>query len=173
MKPASFLAAAALLSAPVAAAPAKAPRLTARGYGPLVPGMTRAAVERAMGRDTQPHADGGPEPEKCDEFIPARAPGGMRVLLEEGRLGRVSVARRGVATDRGIRVGDPVARVRAAYRGARLRDAPHTYADAPARYLTWWAVPKTRGIRYEIDAKGRVSAIHAGGAAIEYVEGCL
>lgn len=163
------LAAVALL----AGAAAPAPRLNADGYGPLRTGMTRAQVERLMGRDAHPRAVGGPEPDRCDEFHPRRAPAGLIVLLSERRLARVTATRAGVASDRGIRVGDPVARVRAAYRGRRLVDEPHTYVDAPARYLTWWAVPKRRGIRYEIDAKGRVSAIHAGGAAIEYVEGCL
>jgi hypothetical protein len=156
----------------VGAAP-PAPRLTATGFGPLKTGMTRAQVVRAMGDDANPRAVGGPELDRCDEFHPRRAPAGVIVLLEDRRLSRVTATRAGVASDRGIRVGDPVARVRAAYRGQRLRDEPHKYVDAPARYLTWWAVPGRRGIRYEIDAKGRVSAIHAGGAAIEYVEGCL
>lgn len=149
-------------------------RLTAQGWGPLRMRMTRAQVEQALGRDSHPMQDGGPEPGRCDEFHPRRAPAGLIVMVEEGRVTRVSVTRRGLATVRGIRVGDPVASVRAAY-GRTLEDTPHTYADPPARYLTAWTGTGAtrRGIRYEIDERGRVGTIHAGTASIEYVEGCL
>ena len=33
--------------------------------------------------------------------------------------------------------------------------------------------PSDRGIRYEIDEKNVVSALHAGGPSIQSVEGCL
>lgn len=159
---------------PLAAA-APVPRLTADGWSPLKIGMTRAQVERAAGADAQPGADGGPDPARCDEFHPRRTPAGLIVMLEDGQLTRVSAHRRGVASVRGIRVGDPASKVRAAYRGERLADEPHTYVDPPGRYLTAWIGTEEapRGIRYEIDAGSRVSAIHAGTEAIEYVEGCL
>lgn len=156
------------------AAPKAAPRLSAQGYGPVEVGMTRAQVERALGRDAQPRSVGGADPASCDEFHPRRAPAGLRIMLERGRVARFTAARAGVRSDRGVRVGDTVAQVRAAYRGLRLSDEPHKYVAAPARYLTWWARGQgaRRGVRYEIDDRGRVSAIHAGGPAIEYVEGC-
>lgn len=163
------------LLAVVTMAAAAPPRLTSEGWGALKVGMTRAQVQRAAGGDAQPDADGGPDPATCDEFHPVRTPAGVIVMLEEGRLTCVAVHRRGIASARGIQVGDPEAKVRAAYRGAELADVPHTYADPPARYLT--ASTKTgaaqRGIRYEIDAKRRVAAMYGGASAIEYVEGCL
>lgn len=163
-----------MLAALIMGAAAPVPRLTATGWGPLRIGMARTQVTRLLGDDRNPHAVGGPKPALCDEFQPRRAPAGLRVMIERGQLTRISV-RRGIATDRGIRVGDPVSRVRAAYRGQHLVDEPHKYVDAPARYLTWrrpGSGPE-RGIRYEIDAASRVSAIHAGGTSIRYVEGCL
>lgn len=54
--------------------PAAEPVLTAEGFGPLRIGMTRAQVVEAMGEDSDPEAVGGPDPESCDEFRPARAP---------------------------------------------------------------------------------------------------
>lgn len=164
-----------LLLPAFATAAAPAARLTPDGYGPLRIGMTKAQVTRLMGPDAQPRAVGGPDPAVCDEYRPRRAPDGMVVMLEKGRLSRISLHRGAVATDRGIRIGDAVARVRSAYRGQRLADGPHTYVDPPARYLTWTRAGHgaTRGIRYEIDDRRRVSAIHADGAAIRYVEGCL
>ena len=146
-------------------------RATADGWGPLHVGMTHAEVVHALGGGT-PGAVGGPEPARCEQFHPRHAPDGLIVMLEGRRLTRVTLSRRGIATDRGIEVGDPVSKVRAAYRGQALRDQPHSYVAAPARYLTWRR-DRAHGIRYEIDAHGRVSSIHAGGPSIDYVEGCL
>ena len=57
--------------------------------------------------------------------------------------------------------------------GRVLEVTPHKYADAPAHYLTYWATPAKRGVRYETDEKGVVTIVHVGGPSIEYVEGCL
>lgn len=166
------------------AAPAAEPVLTAEGYGPLRIGMTLAEVEAALGPDSDPDAVGGPEPESCDQFRPARAPEGMLVMVEEGRLTRITLHEEArIATDRGLRVGAAAAEVRAAY-GASLTAEPHEYQEPPAEYLTIWTRgapapgegtvdPAARGLRYEVASDGRVSAIHGGGPSIQYVEGCL
>ncbi len=166
--------------APAAAAAAV---LTAEGFGPLRIGMSRAEAVKAMGEDSNPEAVGGPDPQSCDEFRPARAPEGMMVMIERGRLTRISLLEGSkVETDRGLGVGATAAAVRAAY-GAALRAGPHKYEVAPAEYLTIWTkdgprgeeyvqTPAARGISYEIGGKGVVKAIHAGGPSIQYVEGC-
>jgi hypothetical protein len=159
------------------------PVLTAEGYGPLRIGMTIAEVNAALGPDSDPDAVGGPEPESCDQFRPARAPEGLLVMVEDGRLTRITIyGEAPVATDRGLRVGATAAQVRAAY-GAALRAEPHEYQEPPAEYLTVWtrgapAADGTidaaaRGLRYEVASDGRVAAIHGGGPSIQYVEGCL
>jgi hypothetical protein len=164
------------------AAPA-AQVLTAEGFGPLRIGMSRAEVVQALGEDSDPQAVGGPDPESCDQFRPVRAPEGMLVMIEEGRLTSVSlIDGSGVRTDRGLGLGATAAEVRAAY-GKALQAGSHKYEERPAEYLTTWAkdgpggeeyetAPTARGIRYEVGAKGRVQAIHAGGPSIQYVEGC-
>jgi hypothetical protein len=163
-------------------APARTASLTAEGWGPLRIGMARSEVEAALGADADPGAVGGPDPEACDQFKPERAPEGMLLMLEKGKLTRISLGRGAdMATDRGIRLGDGAAKVRTAY-GADLRRTPHAYLDPEGEYLTAWARgggdsevrdPAARGVRYEIGADDRVTAIHAGGPAIQYVEGCL
>jgi hypothetical protein len=171
-------------AAPPAAAsdPQALPPLTAEGWGPLRIGMTLAEVTAALGPDSDPDAVGGPEPESCDQFRPKRAPEGMLVMIEEGRLTRITVTDQAeVKTDRGLGPGIPAAAVRAAY-GSALQAAPHEYEDAPAEYLTIWSkgggpadrVPpaNSRGIRYEVGSTGTVAMIHAGGPSITYVEGC-
>ena len=158
-----------------AAAVAATTRLTADGWGPLRIGMTRAEVVAALGEDANPDAVGGPDPERCDEFRPARAPQGMLVMIEGGRLTRISVNRRSeVRSERGIGTGDSVSAVLEAH-GA-IERLPHKYLPAPAQYLTVWT-PGTRGaarrgIRYETDIEGRVAFVRGGGPSIEYVEGC-
>jgi hypothetical protein len=163
--------------------PAPAAVLTAEGFGPLRIGMSRAEAVKALGDDRNPEAVGGPEPERCDEFRPARAPEGMLVMIEEGRLSRISlVAGAKVTTDRGLTVGAAAAAVRDAY-GNALKSGPHKYEGRPAAYYTVWAkkgpkadqyeaAPTARGILYEVGTTGLVKAIHAGGPSIQYVEGC-
>ncbi|MGZ8354476.1 MAG: hypothetical protein ACXWUJ_15395 [Allosphingosinicella sp.] len=165
------------------ARPAAAAVLTAEGFGPLRIGMSRAEAVEALGEDSDPQAVGGPDPESCDEFRPARAPAGMLAMIEDGRLTRISLvdgAR--VETDRGLGLGAAASAVRAAY-GEALRAEPHKYEEAPSEYLTVWAkgaprgeefetAPAARGIHYDIGAEGKVQAIHAGGPSIQYAEGC-
>lgn len=151
--------------------------LTEAGWGPLRIGMTRAEVVAAAGEDANPNAVGGPEPEVCDEFRPERAPEGMLVMIQRGRLTRItSSAASGVATERGFEVGDLAAPIKDAY-GADAVISPHKYWPAPAEYITVWmtppAGPDARGLVYEIARDGRVAHIHAGGTSIQNVEGCL
>lgn len=151
--------------------------LTAQGWGPLRIGMTRDEVAAAAGADANPGAVGGPDPEACDEFRPSRAPEGMIVMVEDGRLTRISLgAGSRVRTDRGIGVGDRVEAVRAAY-GADVESSPHAYWPAPAAYLVVWTTPPpgpdARGVLYEVDAEGRVAHVRAGGPSIEHPEGCV
>ncbi len=157
--------------------------LSASGYGPLRIGMSLADVVTALGPDSDPEAVGGPEPEQCDQFRPARAPEGLLVMIEAGRLTRISLAgESSIVTDKGLGVGATAAEVRTAY-GPGIVAGPHKYQDPPAEYLDAWASgapaagamagENARGIRYEVGDEGRVTLIHAGGPSIEYVEGCL
>jgi hypothetical protein len=76
-----------------------------------------------------------------------------------------------VATAKGITIGATEAQVRQAYPDAR--EEPHKYVDAPAKYLDWRPGGGEAGLRFEIDAQGKVSMIHAGREPhLSYVEGC-
>jgi hypothetical protein len=144
--------------------------------------MTRAAITAALGEDSNPEAVGGADPEQCDQYRPARAPEGLLIMVEQGRLTRISLIRdSAIKTDRDLGLGATPAAVRAAY-GDRLQASAHKYGEPPQEYLTVWAEgggpadrivpPHSRGIRYEVDGAGKVGAIHAGGPSITYVEGC-
>lgn len=167
---------------PKDAAPAPPPVLTPEGLGPLRIGMTLAAVTAAWGPDANPEAIGGSDPAQCDQFRPERAPQGVLVMMENGRLTRISLINRNPArTEREVGLGSIAAQVKAAYKGAAVA-SPHKYRDPPAEYLTFWSrkavagdqsTPTDRGIVFEVDGKGVVDLIHAGGPSIQYVEGCL
>ena len=155
--------------------------LTGEGWESLRIGMTRAEIVEALGEDANPDAVGGPDPESCDQFRPERAPESMLLMVENDRLTRISLTDPSeIMTDKGLRVGDTAERVKAAY-GDQARVTPHKYQDAPAEYVTVWSRSggegyvedgDARGIVYEIGSDGTVMAIHAGGPAIQYVEGC-
>ena len=163
------------------AAPVDANAVTAQGWGPLRIGMSRAEVEAALGPDANPTSAGGPDPESCDMFRPARAPEGMLVMIERGVLTSLWISRDPtLKTDRGFGVGDQAAAIKAAY-GAAATASPHKYSEAPAEYITAWSNgggagyvqnPAARGISYLIGNDGRVEHVAAGGPSIQYVEGC-
>lgn len=165
--------------------PAPAPAaetLTSQGWGPLKIGMTRDEVIAALGPDANPDAVGGPDPEACDEFRPANAPQGILVMIESGKLTRVSLIELSpLKTDKGLGIGDTSAVVKTTY-GSAAQVSPHKYQDPPAEYITVWdGGPRTepyvqdetaRGLVYEIDGTGKVGAVRAGGPSIQLVEGC-
>lgn len=163
------------------ATPATTDAVTAEGWGPLRIGMTRAEVVTALGADSSPGSVGGPDPASCDIFHPARAPQGLRVMVEDGVLTSLWLDRGAtLKTDRGFGVGDQAAAIKTAY-GAAATTSPHKYSPAPAEYITAWSNgggtgyvqdPAARGISYNIGTDGRVEHVAAGGPSIQYVEGC-
>jgi hypothetical protein len=166
-----------ILATLLAAVPANAIAavLTPDGFGPLKIGMTRSQVEAIMGKDASPGSVGGPDPAQCDQFHPRRAPPGLLVMLEQGRLTRISIARnRGLRSADGIGVGFRRTAVLAKL-GKAAQLSPHQYEPRPAVYIDHWRgkAGTSRGIRYEIGKNGQVAMIHAGGPSIRYVEGCL
>ncbi len=157
--------------------------LTAEGWGPLRVGMTRAEVTEALGPADEP--DGIPvlDPSVCDFYHPQRAPEGLIVMLENDRLARVTLIDSGeVKTEGGLAPGAPASAVRDHF-GNRAVALPHHYEAAPAEDIYVWTTPRAatayvedsaaRGLRYEIGSDGNIVAIHVGGPAIQYVEGCL
>jgi hypothetical protein len=167
---------------PAAPTPASADAITAEGWGPLRIGMSEQEVIAALGADRNPDAVGGPDEAACNEYRPERAPDGLWVMIQEGKLTRITIAElSALKTDKGFGLGDAADAVKAAY-GDQATASPHKYQDKPAEYVTVWSGgprsepyvedEKARGIVYEIDGTGKVGAIHAGGPSIQYVEGC-
>lgn len=157
--------------APVAPAPGP-PVLTPQGWGAVTMEMTHDQAVAALGK-VKPDASTRDENWLACHMVRPDGPDGVWIMVEEDRVTRVSVGAQaaGVASDRGVKVGDPAAAVKAAYKTG-LIETPHKYEAAPAAYLTWWAKPGVAGIRYSIGADGKVASIAGGTPSIEYVEGC-
>lgn len=169
--------------APVARAPVDANAITSNGWNTLHVGMTRAEVTAAVGAQANPNTVGGADPQACDLFHPANAPEGMLVMIQQDVLTSITLRNNTtLKTDRGFGIGSTAAEIKAAY-GAGAQSEAHKYVEG-AEYITIWttgapATPGTfvqdanaRGIRYETDAQGVVTAVHAGGPSIQNVEGC-
>ena len=162
--------------------PANINAITAEGWGPLHVGMTRAEVTAAVGDTATPN--GATEPgATCNLYHPANAPEGLFVMLNQDHLTSITLRNNTtLKTDHGFGIGDTAAAIKAAY-GASAQSMPHRYAQG-GEYITVWTVgappnastfvqnPNARGVRYETDANGLVTAVHAGGDSIQNVEGC-
>ena len=153
-------------------APAAAERghyiLTPDGLGPVRIGMTQKQVIAALGGKLE-----GAAIESDDVCVEkeSTALNGVAFMFEDGRLSRISLAKgTDITTPRGIGPGASADAVRRAHRG--IESEPNTYIEAPAEYLTFWTVTGKKGVRFEVDEKRQVYVIHAGGASIQYVEGC-
>jgi hypothetical protein len=170
---------------PAATAPpvVDANAITSNGWNTLRVGMTRAEVTAAVGATATPGAVGGADPQACDLFHPANAPQGMLVMIQQDVLTSIIVRNNTeLKTDRNFGVGSTAAEIKAAY-GVSAVSEPHKYVEG-AEYITVWTVggptasapfvqdPHARGVRYETNAQGVVTAVHAGGPSIQNVEGC-
>lgn len=158
--------------------PVDANAVTGEGWGTLRIGMTLAEITTALGPDADPGSVGGADPAACNQFRPERAPEGMLLMVEDGKLSRISLIRNStLKTDRGFGLGDSAAAIKTAY-GTAATASPHKYQEVPAEYITAWSTPpggaagSERSVVYEIGGDGKVMAIHAGGPSIQYVEGC-
>jgi len=165
---------------PAATSAATSDALTSQGWNTLKIGMTKEEVVVAVGDKRDPDAAGIPG--ECDEYQPKNAPENLWVMLESGKLTRITIADMSkLKTDKGLGLGDSAEAVKEVY-GAAATASPHRYQDKPAEYITVWdggsrSEPyvqdeAARGLVYEIDGTGKVGAIHAGGPSIQYVEGC-
>ena len=115
--------------APEQAAPTGGWTVTPTGIGPVRAEMTLAQASRQIGTElTLPPAAG-----RCTYVQRIAGLDSVMFMIVDGRIARVDVTGRRVATVEGARVGDAEARVRSLY-GGRLEEQPHKYVEA-GRYL--------------------------------------
>ena len=154
----------------VAAAPVRADDWVVRvdGAGPLKVGMKFDTVNQVLGD----HMQRPPEPRGSSNCFYVRPTDDPRIMLMfvDDVLRRVDAQEEGVRSERGVRVGDPVARVRQAY-GEAVQEEPHAYDNAE-RYLTVRTGGGQYAIRFETD-KGRIAWLYAGyWTQVQWIEAC-
>jgi hypothetical protein len=134
------------------------------GVGPAKVGMSLSQLNMALQEKFAMPQD--KEDQGCFYVTSTKHPQ-VSFMIESGRLVRIDVDKRGVATAEGAQVGDSEERVKQVY-GSRLKVGSHDYTDG--RYLT--VQSGNYGVRFETD-EGKVSTFYAGTfKAIQYMEGC-
>ena len=143
--------------------------VTTRGFGPVVTGMSLAALGRVLGEPLHASYAAG---SACGYLRPQALPRDVLVMLQNDTVVRVDVRASGVHTAEGIGVGDTEARVASVYAG-RVRTTPHKYISPGGHYLTVSApVDSSHLLVFETDGR-TVRAYRAGSRpAVELVEGC-
>ena len=143
-------------------------RVSTAGLGPVEIGLTRREAVRAGGVRLRRE---GPALHGCRYLRPRDRSIRASFMVVRRRIVRVDVARRGIATVSGFRVGDRGAAVRRRFAG-RLRVTRHEDVRG-GWYLE--VVPRdepNRRVVFET-RDGRVSHIRAGRLPeVRYVEGC-
>lgn len=143
--------------------------ITAEGYGPVHAGMSIKQAEKLLNTSLQTWESAKLNP-ACDFVYPKHGHDGVAFMVQGGVITKVEVMRKGVSTDRGIQIGDPVSKLVKVYGNALEKDY---YPDGIVYFV--WQKDRMRGIKYVTDegpGEGRVIEIHGGDTTIKLVEGC-
>lgn len=149
------------------------PPLEVTGYGPLRIGMSLAEARRVSGQPLNAEALQPDEPGACSEQEYRTADGDtLHLMFEADKITRISASEeaRHTRTAQNVGVGSTDAEVRTAYQNV-IEQGAH-YGAPPAHNLVVWTVPDQSGLLFEVDEHGVVTAVHAGGPSILYMEGC-
>jgi len=148
-------------------APSTSWTVNERGIGPLRAGMTVAQAKSAIGGGfAAPKGYSG----GCGYAVLTKAPSGLAVMLEGGKIARVEVRSGGIATAAGARIGDSESRIKSLYAG-RLTSTPHKYVTG-GHYLTVTPSGSANRIVFETDGS-KVTEYRSGATpAVEQVERC-
>lgn len=141
------------------------------GFGPVKIGMSKVAVAAALGGELESANEAGGV--ECEYLRAKSGWDGIGFLFSNGVVARIDVIEGRTATANGIRIGDPIAKIRKAY-PRRVEIVPHQYIPPPdGKYVTVKSPNGKSAIRFETD-KGRVITYYAGRfPEVEYVEHCL
>lgn len=152
---------------------ASVPPLTVEGYGDMHVGMTLTDARRVSGQALDAEAIEPDVPGACVEQQYATTDGDQLYLMfEEDKITRITASTEAprTRTAQNVGVGSTDAEVRAAYQNV-IEQGAH-YNPPPAHNLIVWTVPEQSGLLFEVSEQGIVTAVHAGGPSIQYMEGC-
>jgi hypothetical protein len=140
--------------------------VTENGIGPIHAGMTVAQANAAIGGGFAAPKGGT---SGCTYAVLTKAPRGLWVMLQDGRVARVEVRSGSIATSTGAHLGDSEARIKQLYPG--VATTPHKYVTG-GRYLTVTGSDPANRIVFETDGS-KVTTFRSGRTPeVENVEGC-
>jgi hypothetical protein len=138
-------------------------------YGPLRVGMTVAQASTALGGGiAAPKGYSG----GCGYAVLVKAPSGLAVMLNDGKIARFEIRSGGIKTTEGARIGDSETRIKSLYAG-RVTSTPHKYVTG-GHYLTVVPPGSDLGIRIVFETDGsKVTEYRSGKTPeVEQVERC-
>jgi hypothetical protein len=140
--------------------------VTEYGIGPIHAGITVAEANAAIGGGFAAPMGGT---SGCTYAVLTKAPRGLWVMLQDGRVARVEVRSGSIATSTGARIGDTESRIKTLYPG--IATTPHKYV-AGGHYLTVTGSDPANRIVFETDGS-KVTTFRSGRTPeVENVEGC-
>ena len=149
------------------------PALTVEGYGDMRIGMPIAEARQVSGQAFDNPALEEDIPGACSEQEYTTANGDKLWLMFEGDvITRITASAEtpNTRTAQNVGVGSTDAEVRTAYQNV-IEEGAH-YNAPPAHNLLIWTTPDQSGLLFEVNEQGIVTAVHAGGPSIRYMEGC-
>lgn len=140
------------------------------GLAPAEAGQTLQQAEAALGAPLQPAAAAKDGAARC-QLRSAAAQPGVAYVVDQGMVTRMETRDPRYATVRGVRVGDPVQRVRQIY-GQRLSVRPHAYFER-GLILAVYSPDRKFALVMESNDAGRIVTLRGGSVpAVEFLEGC-
>ena len=157
-------------SQPTPATPSRGQDMTVNEYGigPIHAGMTVEQAAQANGGGIAPPRTGSTG---CGYAVLYKAPPGLAMMVENGKVARVEVRSGRTPTSLGARIGDSESRIKSLYAG-RVVSTPHKYLPG-GHYLTVTPADNSAN-RIVFETDGKVVTEFRSGAlpAVEYVERC-
>jgi len=138
------------------------------GIGNIHAGMTVEQAAQANGGGIAPPRGGS---SGCGYATLYKAPPGLAMMVENGKIARIEVRSGRTPTSLGARIGDSEARIKSLYAG-RVASTPHKYLPG-GHYLTVTPADGSAN-RIVFETDGKVVTEFRSGAwpAVEYVERC-
>ena len=142
--------------------------ITEYGIGNIHAGMTIGQAAQANGGGIAPPRGGS---SGCGYATLYKAPPGLAIMVENGKIARIEVRSGRTPTSLGARVGDSEARIKSLYAG-RVVSTPHKYLPG-GHYLTVTPADGSAN-RIVFETDGKVVTEFRSGAlpAVEHVERC-
>ena len=141
------------------------------------------ALKLQYSSETTGSANEVPTGRGCEYFSMGDSWPGLGFMFEDGVLTRIDLfdpnsrnqppAPMQAVTERGIKIGDTIAKAKAAY-GSTLQITPHPYLEDAGSYLTVSPEQDSQhGIVFETEGQTITSLRVGNKNSVQYIEGCL